>query len=93
MSTGAKTTAGTKGKTKDTITQIKRETEGQKDSTHVENEDNEWNKMDSDEEETQTSKKGVIVEQGKVGTDKPKNLKDLFASAPKQQTKAFKPTR
>ncbi len=88
MSTGTKTTAGTKGKTKDYITQIKKETEGQKDSAQIENEDNEWHKYESDEEEAQTGKKGVVVEQGKVGTDKPKKLKDLFDDTPKQKRPA-----
>ena len=93
MSTGTKTTAGgAKGKTKDYITQIKKETEGQKDAAQIENEDNDWHKYDSEEEEAQTGgKKGVVVEQGKVGTDKPKKLGDLFSDAPKQ-TRSFKPT-
>jgi hypothetical protein len=78
MSTQAKAT-GNKGKTKDVITQIKKETEGVKDSKGTEHEEIEWTRQDSEEEEETTGKKkGVIVEQGKVGTDKPKRLKDLF---------------
>jgi hypothetical protein len=76
MSTQVKAT-GNKGKTKDVITQIKKETEGVKDSKATEQEID-WNRPESDEEETSGKKKGVIVEQGKVGTDKPKRLKDLF---------------
>jgi hypothetical protein len=93
MSTSTnKTTTGVKGKTKDYITQIKKEADVQKDQAQLENEDNEWNRYDSEEEENQ-AKKGVVVEQGKVGSDKPKKLKDLFADTPQQkQPKPAKPT-
>jgi hypothetical protein len=88
-----KATAGAKGKTKDYITQIKKESDVQKDQAHLENEDNEWNKYESDEEDTQ-AKKNVVVEQGKVGSDKPKKLKDLFGDTPQpKQTKPSKPVR
>jgi hypothetical protein len=87
-----KPTPGVKGKTKDYITQIKKEADVQKDQAQLENEDNEWNRYESDDEENQ-AKKGVVVEQGKVGSDKPKKLKDLFADTPQQkQTRPAKPT-
>jgi len=87
MSTQAKTTAN-KGKTKDVITLIKKDTEGVKDTKGHHNEDIDWNHQESEEEEEVTQKKqGVVVEQGKVGTDKPKKLKDLFNEEPAKKTK------
>ena len=41
----------------------------------------------SEEEEEPTQKKGIVVEQGKVGTNKPKKLGDLFASETPKQAK------
>lgn len=82
MNTEQKTTnATTKGKpqTKDVISQIKKETAGQKENKANELNDLEWDKNVSDEdEETQKTAKRAVVEQGKVGTDKPKKLRDLF---------------
>jgi len=85
MSTQAKTTVN-KGKTKDVITQLKKETEGVKDTKGNQHDEIDWDRHESEEEEETTQKKqGVVVEQGKVGTDKPKKLKDLFDDAPAQQ--------
>jgi hypothetical protein len=85
MSTQNKTTnvsSKPKGTNQDYISQIKKETGGQKENKTNEVNDLEWDKAVSDEEETvQTAKKGLI-EQGKVGTDKPKKLKDLFDNEP-----------
>lgn len=86
-----KATSG-KANTKDYLTQIKKETEGVKDQAQLENEDNEWNHHVSDDDEGQVSK-GVVVEQGKVGTDKPKKLKDLFGDTTQKQPKPSKPAK
>jgi hypothetical protein len=81
MNTQKTTNVTTKGKpqTKDVISQIKKETAGQKENKTNEVNDLDWERNVSDEEEetVQTAKKAV-VEQGKVGTDKPKKLRDLF---------------
>ncbi len=76
-------TGKTKPQTKDYISQIKKETVGQKESDINETNNLDWEKEVTDEEEEtiQTAKKGVI-EQGKVGTDKPKKLRDLFNDEP-----------
>ncbi len=80
-----------KGKpvTKDYISQIKKGAEATKEQKVQQEEDlGDWEKGSEEEEETGQTipKKGVVVEQGKLGTDKPKKLKDLFAddSKPKK---------
>ena len=79
-----------KPQTKDYISQIKKDTVVQKENKTNEVNDMDWerNASDDDEETLQTAKKGVI-EQGKVGTDKPKKLKDLFDTqeTPKPKTR------
>ncbi len=75
-----------KGKTKDYISQIKKDTENVKESKKNEAEDIEWDRQESeDEEEVQQQKKGVVVQQGAVGTDKPKKLKDVFGESTQTQ--------
>ena len=97
MSTQKKTTnasSKTKGPTQDYISQIKKETGGQKENKTNEVNELDWERTVSDEEEetVQTAKKGVI-EQGKVGTDKPKKLRDLFDNEPaKPKQKKTQPT-
>lgn len=83
-----------KGKTtKDYISQIKKDTETHKDTKLHEDDDAAW--VASDEEEVQPKLGGVVVEQGKVGTEKPRKLMDIFgestdAQRPKPKNK--KPT-
>jgi hypothetical protein len=91
MSTQTKTATGTKGKTKDVITQIKKDTEGPKDTKVQEHDEIEWERHESEEEDDTQKKKGVVIEQGKVGNDKPKKLRDLFSDdAPKKVAPAKK---
>jgi len=97
MSTQKKTTnvsSKPKGSNQDYISQIKKETGGQKENKTNEVNDLDWEKTVSDDEEetVQTAKKGLI-EQGKVGTDKPRKLKDLFDNEPvKPKTKKSQTT-
>ena len=78
-----KNSASSKAKpqTKDYISQIKKETVVQKENIAQETNDD-WKNASEEEEETQQTAKKGIVEQGKVGTDKPKKLKDLFDNEP-----------
>ncbi len=89
------TNASSKAKpqTTDYISQIKKDTVGQKENKLNEVNDLDWerNVSDDEEETLQTAKKGVI-EQGKVGTDKPKKLKDLFNDTEQAKPKTKKPT-
>lgn len=82
MNTEQKTTnATTKGKpqTKDVISEIKKGTAGPKENKANELNDLDWERNVSDEdEETQQTAKKAVVGQGKVGTEKPKKLRDLF---------------
>ena len=91
MTTNVSTKA--KPQTQDYISQIKKETVGQKENKNNEINDLNWDKnVSDDEEETiQTAKKGIIA-QGKVGSDKPKKLRDLFANEPaKPKSKRTQP--
>lgn len=84
MSTQTKP-ASNKQKTgnKDYIAQITK-SDATKDIKGNQVEDLDWeDQHDDDEPEQVSNKKGVIVEQGKIGTDKPKKLRDLFADEPK----------
>ena len=85
MTDHSKTTAGAKGKTKDIITQLKKETEGVKDNKANEHDEIDWDRQGSEDEEETTQKKGPVMKQGAVGTDRPKKLRDLFDDTPKQQ--------
>merc|ERR1711976_343087 len=78
-----------KGKnTKDYISQIKKETEGvQENNGQVA--DEEWYRNASDDEEV-TANKATVIEQGKVMSDKPKKLKDIFSSGDVQKPKMKK---
>jgi hypothetical protein len=77
-----------KGIVKDTISQIKKGTEGVKDIKTKEEGDIDWELQENDDEDDVPQKKsGLVVEQGKVGTDKPKKLKDLFGDTPQTQKK------
>ena len=98
MTDQSKTTTGAKAKTQDYISQLKKETEGVKDSRANEQDELEWDTHVEEEEETpQQKKKGVVVQQGTVTSDKPKKLGDLFSDSKAQQTrgpgqgKSFKP--
>lgn len=68
-----------KAQGQDYISQIKKDTVAQKENKTNKVNDLDWERPVSDDEEetTQTTKK-ALIEQGKVGTDKPKKLKDLF---------------
>ncbi len=70
-----------KGKNnKDYISQLKKETEEAKEiSQQVA--DEEWYRNESDDEEEYAPNKKSVIEQGKVQADKPKKLKDIFASS------------
>jgi hypothetical protein len=76
-----------KGKaTKDYISQIKKDSEAVKDTKTNENDEIDWDRNESEEEEeVQHKKGGVVVEQGKVGSDKPKKLKDIFGDSTTNQ--------
>ena len=94
MTDQSKTTAGAKAKTQDYISQLKKETEGVKDSKVHEHDELEWDAHVEEEEETpQQQKKGVVVQQGTVTSQKAKKLGDLFDGSKPQQTKgrSFKP--
>lgn len=77
-----------KSGTKDMITQIAKGVEQSKETKINQEEELDWEEQnDEDEVEHVSNKKGVVLEQGKIGTDKPKKLKDLFAddSQPKKK--------
>lgn len=63
---------------KDLISQFKKGTETTKTATPNDN-DMDWEKVDSEEEETTQEKRGVITQQAKGTSDKPKKLADLFS--------------
>jgi hypothetical protein len=81
MSDHTKTTTGTKPKPKDFVSQIKKDTVTTHDTRADEKEDIDWHERPASDEEDvpQQKKKGVVLDQGKVGTDgKPRKLGDLF---------------
>lgn len=84
-----------KGKTtKDYISQIKKGSDNVKDTKAQEGEEIDWERQESDEEEEVQQKKGVVIQQGTVGSDKPKKLKDVFGDSSQgqqQKTKTYKP--
>jgi hypothetical protein len=86
----------TKDKTtdKDYISQLKKGTEGVKEEKPVDNEDD-WDRMESEEEEDAGQKKAGVVTQGPKGTSgKATKLRDLFDEAPvKTKKPATKPKK
>ncbi len=87
-------TAGVKGKTKDYISQLKKETVGAKDVKPHNDDGIDWDgHLSEEEEETTQQKKRVVVQQGAVGSDRPKKLKDLFEDTPKQTKPRVQPAK
>lgn len=78
---------GTKSKPTDYISQLKKDTQVTKEN-NFENEELDWHERpQSDEEDSpQQKRKGVVVDQGKVGTDKPQKLRDLFDGSDKPKS-------
>ena len=77
----------TKNQNKDLVTQLKNETAQAKETENQQQEEIDWERNSDEEDETDTrNKTGVVVEQGKVGSNKPKKLGDLFDSEPVKKT-------
>lgn len=77
--------------TKDYISQIKKETGGVKDTKAHNADEIDWERHESEEEEEVVQQKKGVVVQGKVGTEKPQKLKDIFGDSQVQKPKTAKP--
>lgn len=76
-----------KDKKADMISQMKKGAEPTKQSELNDNDD--WERMDSEEEETPQEKRGVVSQQSKGASDKPKNISELLKeTSTKQRTQA-----
>merc|ERR1711976_626727 len=76
--------------TKDYISQIKKDSEVTKE-VNQQVADEEWYRNASDDEEETTQSKSKVIEQGKVESDKPKKLKDIFGQSNVQKPRNKRP--